>query len=102
MNLLDELQLKSGEVLYGIADFVTAKHIYWFDFTKPETPDYILLAASWKMSDKNTRFSIWSVLEFPGIALPRVVLIPRSNVLKSSTSIKATPRSAQKKTQLKL
>lgn len=100
-NLLDYIETKNGILHYGIIDFITTKHVYLFDFSKDESPDYILMAAYWKMTNSVTRFSVFCIIEYPNIRLPRVVLIPKSNIKATNAVLTPTKKPKQRNFTIK-
>lgn len=86
---------------YGIVDYVTTKHLYMFDFSKNENPDYILLASWWKMSIDPNRFSVYCVLNYPELKLPRTVLIPKALIKKTNASTIPTKKPKQRNFTIK-
>ena len=78
--LLNKIELKNGKSFIGIVDYITTKQLYFFDFTNEKYIDYILLAILWKGNYDNMRFSVFCAINFPNIDLPRVILLPQSNI----------------------
>lgn len=101
-SLLDTITLKDNTQLHGIVDYVTTKHIYFFDFSKESATDYIMLVMLWKSSEKTeTRFSVYCISEHPRTILPRVILIPKSNIKSSTKLLRQTKSIKQRRFQLK-
>jgi len=80
MKLLDEI-VTEEEVYNGIIDYTNKKHIVFFDTSKNDSPDVVLLVISWRCTYQyKMRFSIFKDIFFPDIDIP-VILIPKKNVI---------------------
>lgn len=100
-SLLDTLILKDGSKLHGIVDYVTTKHVYFFDFTIESHPDYIFMALLWKLDFSHQRFSVFSI-RFPQRALPQVRLISKNDIIFTNKDLSPTKKPKQRKSTLKL
>lgn len=101
-SLLDTIALDDGTILHGVVDYVTSKHVYFFDFTKGINPDYIILTILWKGSEyHNKRFSVYCLLVHPRVILPRVILIPTAHIVNSNRMIYPRKKNKQKKMIIK-
>jgi hypothetical protein len=101
--LLDCIILNDGKELFGIIDYITAKHIYFFDFSHHERSNYLLIAAVWRGASQKRdeiRFSVYSMLEFPQIPLPQATLIPKANVMSCNMPLYPTKKTKQKKIKI--
>ena len=101
-TLIDSIELKDGRNLLGIADFISNKQIYFFDFTQEPNVDYLLLAILWKGYSPDIRFSVFCAIYYPDLTLPRAKffdedLIPTINIKSSSKNFTPTKKSKQRK-----
>ena len=100
--LLNTVELKDGRKLMGIIDYVTTKQLYFFDFTEEHTVDYVTLSILWKGNHAEMRFSVFCTIEYPTIKLPKVVLIPQSNVKEIKGKLPDYKKPKQKKRIIKI
>lgn len=94
-SLLNVIEKKNGQSLFGVIDYISTKHVYFFDFSKT-TPDMILLAATWKMEQFPSRFSVYCITNYPDLKLPPVLLIPKIDINKADMDLQATKRTKQR------
>lgn len=100
--LFDRIILESGEELYGIMDYVSKKHVYFFDFSQTSNPDLTLVVMLWRcLNDANKRFSVYATVNFPQIELPQANLIHRNHISDSTCSLDVTPKEKQQKRSIK-
>ena len=100
--LLNTIELKDGRKLLGIVDFVTTKQLYFFDFTNEHTIDYVTLSILWKGNHAEMRFSVFCTVEYPNVRLPKVVLIPQSNIKDIKGKLPDYKKPKQKKRLIKV
>lgn len=100
--LLNTIELKDGRKLLGIVDFVTTKQLYFFDFTNEHTIDYVTLSIIWKGNNAEMRFSVFCTIEYPELRLPKVILIPRTNVVDIKGKMPDYKKPKQKKRIIKI
>lgn len=100
--LLNIVELKDGRSLIGIIDYDTKKQLYFFDFTNEENLDYLLLSMLWKGNKPNMRFSVYCVVYFPNLILPKANLIPLTNVRSINGKIPEYERPKQRKRLIKV
>ena len=81
--LLDKIQLDDGREFIGIVDFVNTKHVYFFDFTNNLEMDYVTMVILWKGYNPSIRFSVWSMINYPNMPLPKVLLLPMRSIIHS-------------------
>lgn len=80
MNLLDRVKTIQKD-MNGIVDYLAKKHIIFYDFTRCNDTNLILLVMLWRLSeDHDTRFSIFCKTNFPHITLPPPVVIPTNSI----------------------
>lgn len=93
-SLLDTIVLNSGQTVNGVIDYVTAKHVYVFDFSRYEHSIYTMIAALWRGTypNREIRFSIYSMVQFPECPLPIAVLLPRVNIKECSIGLEVTKK----------
>jgi len=95
--VFDRITLNSGKEYYGIVDYVSKKHIYFFDFSMAEDPDLTLLALLWRFTHSTKRFSIYATTHFPQFHLPSANLIHRNNIRDSTANLEVTPKIKQRR-----
>ena len=100
--LLNTIELKDGRILTGIIDYSTKKQLYFFDFTNEENMDYILLSMLWKGNKPELRFSVFCVIHYPAIELPKAKLIPVSNIKYINADIPDYDKPKQRKRLIRL
>jgi len=100
--LLNKITLKDGRELLGVVDFVTKKQLYFFDFTDNHTIDYVTLCILWRGNNPEMRFSVYFMLEYPDLKLPKVILIPQTNIEDLSGKLPDHKKSKQRKRIIKL
>jgi hypothetical protein len=100
MDLLNRLTLKDGTQLRGIIDYVSDKHVYFFD-TADTTIDFLMLAILWVGNADHLRFSVYVTQYYPGIILPTAKLIPIANITNSNKQIEPTAKIKQRKRMIK-
>jgi len=100
-TVLDIIKLKNNKTLIGIIDYISTKQIYFFDFSQELDKDFLLLAILWKGNNPNIRFSVYCIIEFPEIKLPRAILIPLSNIEDSSKNVEITKKPKQRQKSIK-
>lgn len=99
-RVLDKIELNDGRVIYGIVDYVTTKQIYFFDLTREEYSDYVLLAILWQGNKPNLRFSVYVATEYPFVAIPSAVLIPKKNIKECTAAVRNTKKAKQRRTKI--
>lgn len=100
--LLDYITLEDGTTLEGIVDHVTSKYVYFFDFTGEINPDYIVLTGIWKTSElAYKRFSVFCLLRYPHVVLPKVNLLPTKYIIDSNRIIIKEEKRVKKKKIIK-
>jgi hypothetical protein len=99
--LLNKVVLKDGRELIGIIDYTTTKQLYFFDFTNEMNIDYVLLSIMWKGNYDHMRFSVFCTIQYPGIRLPNVILIPHNLVSKIKGRLPSYIKPKQKKRIIK-
>lgn len=97
-RLFDRLVLKDGTQLHGIIDYITVKHIYFFDFTKEKPEELVFQAILWKGNNTGVRFSVYMAIENPTTYLPRAILIPIRSVQFTESLLETTKKAKQKRT----
>lgn len=100
--LLDYLVLNDNTELKGVVDHVTNKYIYFFDFSGEINPDYIVLVGIWKTSDlAHKRFSVFCLIRYPHVVLPKVKLIPSKYITESNRIVIHKERNLKRKRLIK-
>lgn len=80
MPLLDRI-VTEDETFYGVIDYINKKHVVFFDTTKNDSADIVLLVISWRTTyQDDMRFSVFRDIFFPDIKIP-VVLIPKRYIV---------------------
>lgn len=100
MDLLNRITLKDGKQLCGVIDYVTDKHVYFFD-TEETTIDFLMLVILWIGNADHLRFSVYITQYYPGITLPTAKLIPISNIQHSNKPIVVTEKVKQRRRMIK-
>lgn len=101
MDLMNRITLKDGTQLCGIIDYVTDKHVYFFN-TEETTIDFLMLAILWVGNADHLRFSVYVTQYYPGILLPNAKLIPISNIKHSNKPIIPTSKVKQRRRMIKI
>lgn len=102
-SIFDEITFNDGETKYGIIDYISTKHLYFFDFTEIDDAAYSILAIAWRAEclEDPKRFSVFCLINYPRLRLPKAKLIPKSAIKKSTRSIKGrSQKSHQKKSKV--
>src|SRR4030065_1216963 len=100
-TMLDTIKLKDGRTLIGIVDFISNKQIYFFDFSKEISVDFILLAILWKGNSPDLRFSVYTTINYQNLNLPRAILIPTNHIKTSTKQFVPTKKPKQRKKVVK-
>lgn len=80
MRILDKIETEE-ETFYGIIDYVNKKHVLFFDTSRTESPDIVLLVISWRSTYQHTmRFSVFKDIFFPNMNVPSI-LIPKRSII---------------------
>lgn len=96
MALLDKIITNTQE-LDGIIDYVNKKHVVFFDMTKNDSPDIVLLVISWKCTyAEKMRFSVFKDIFFPNVEIP-VILIPKKDIVQPSDLMETIPPKPKRK-----
>jgi hypothetical protein len=102
--LLHKIELKTGETMIGIVDYVSTKQLFFFDFTNDYTldDDLLILAMMWRgNSPDTTRFSVYCAMYFPTLQLPTAKLIPLSNIDQCDVSLTPTPKPKSRRRKIR-
>lgn len=100
LSLLNNIEKKNGQKLFGVIDYISTKHVYFFDFSKT-TPDMIMLASFWKMEQFPARFSVYCITNYPALKLPPVVLIPKIDINTADIDLQPTKKAKQRTFSIK-
>lgn len=81
-NLLDTI-VTEEKTMHGIVDYTNKKHAIFYDLTNNDQPELVLLVISWRLTNNNTRFSVFKNIYFPHLNLDAIVI--NKKTIKSST-----------------
>lgn len=94
-NLLDTIETDE-KTMTGIVDYTNKKHVIFYDFTNNDQPEYVLLVISWKLSNNNTRFSVFKNIYFPHLKIDAIV-INKKTIKYSSVELSPSEQNKTKK-----
>lgn len=100
-GLLDFIETLDGKFIRGVADFISTKHVYIYNFNDVENLDLLLITLLWRMENPSTRFSIYMLTRFPSLPLPRVVLIHKADIKNTNIQFIPTPKPKQRNLTIK-